>query len=65
MHSKSYRFDVTDTQLYIEMLFWHLNTVIKLTKINNALSTNRGEMGVYKVHDLTEQQSISLKVSKL
>lgn len=47
------------------MLFWHLNTVIKLTKINNALSKNRGEMGVYKVHDLTEQQSISLKVSKL
>lgn len=34
---------------------------MKLTKINNVLQKNWLQLDVYKVHDLTEQQSISLK----
>lgn len=43
------------------VLFWPLNRVIKLTEINNALWENSQELGVYRVHNLTEQQSISRK----
>lgn len=43
------------------VLFWPLNRVIKLTEINNALGENSQELGVYRVHNLTEQQSISRK----
>lgn len=43
------------------VLFWPLNRVIKLTEINNALWENSQEPGVYRVHNLTEQQSISGK----
>lgn len=41
--------------------FWPLNIVKKLTKINNALEKNKQKLGVYRVHDLRKQQSISLK----
>lgn len=69
MHNESYtgwswkyNFGVhqcAQTEMWV--LFWPLNRVIKLTEINNALWVNSQELGVYRAHNLTQQQSIFWK----
>lgn len=59
--SRKYNFVHQCAQTEMWVFFWPLNRVIKLTEINNALWVNSQELGVYRAHNLTQQQSIFWK----